>query len=252
MTPLDLARHLAGPVGTLGASFYFDAGTAARAEELGLNVYEFYGLGRAGVLGDVASDDVAAAFHFFHPRTINFLWTAARAKADPAAIATEHVEAAYAFADRTFGGLDPALLAEVAAAAKRASDADESGRHALADGYRRVAPPLDPIHGAYLGMIRLRELRGGVHIEAVVEAGLTPAQACYLEDASIFSLHGYGDADVPEVTPAMSAAKVAAEAATDEAMAVFFGALDDDGRASLARGVDAMLAALSDPVARTR
>ena len=250
MTPLDLARHLAGPVGTLGASFYFDAGTAARAEELGLNVYEFYGLGRAGVLGDVASDDVAAAFHFFHPRTINFLWTAARAKADPVAIATEHVEAAYAFADRTFGGLDPALLAEVAAAAKRASDADESGRHALADGYRRVAPPLDPIHGAYLGMIRLRELRGGVHIEAVVEAGLTPAQACYLEDASIFTLHGYREADIPVVTPALEAGKASAEIATDAAMAERFAALEDSERDELARGVEAMAAASASPVPR--
>lgn len=252
MTGLELARHLAQPVGTLGASFYFDTGTRARAKELGLNVYEFYGLGRAGVLGDATSEEVAAAFYFFHPDTINFLWTAAKTKADPNATAQYHVEAAYDFADRTFGALEPALLSAVADGARAASEADELGRHPLVDGYRKVAPPTDPVHGAYLGTVLLRELRGAVHIDAVVASGLSPAAACYLEDASVFSLHGYGDADVPEVTAAMTAAKVAAEAATDEAMATYFEVLSTAQRSSLARGVDAMMAALADPVARAR
>ena len=73
MTPLELAQRLARPIGALGAAFYFDPGTVEAAAALGINVYEFYGLGRGGVLGDVDVAMVQDAFHFFHPRTIDLL-----------------------------------------------------------------------------------------------------------------------------------------------------------------------------------
>ncbi len=252
MTPLELAARLAKPVGTLGAGFYFDPGTAAAAEELGLNVYEFYGLGRGGVLGAVDEDAVQGAFHFFHPRIITMLWTNARAKADPVAVAERYVAAAYAFADRTFGAVPLDLLEATSSAARAVVEDDELGRHALADGYRRVPAPDDPVHGAYLGTILLRELRGGIHIDAVIAAGLTPAQACYLDDAAIFALHGYRDEDAPVVSSELEAAKAIAEAATDAAMAEHLAVLDDQRRDALASGVDAMAAALANPVPRER
>ncbi len=96
----------------------------------------------------------------------------------------------------------------------------------------------------------MRELRGGVHIEAVRAVGLAASEACYLDDVGSFKLHGYGDADVPTVTPALVAAKAAAEQATDEAMAARFEVLSEGERAALAGGVDAMVAALSNPTPR--
>lgn len=250
MTPLELAQRLARPVGTLGAAFYFDPGTVEAAAALQINVYEFYGLGRGGVLGDVDTDTVRDAFYFFHPRTIDLLWEAARAKANPVTVAQAHVAAAYAYADRTFGAVPLELLEATARHARVVLEADPLGVHPLADGYRRVAEPADPVHGSYLGVIALRELRGAMHIEAVISAGLTPAQACYLDDPSIFKLHGYRDEDVPAVSPELEATKADAEAATDAAMAERLGALSPGEREELLEGVQAMAAAVASPVSR--
>ena len=248
MTPLELAQRLARPVGALGAGFYFDPGTVEAAAALGINVYEFYGLGRGGVLGDVDVEAVGDAFYFFHPRTIDLLWRAAREKADPVAVAREHVAAAYAYADRTFGALPLDLAEATARCARVVLAADPLGEHPLADGYRGVAAPSDPVHDAYLAVIALRELRGALHIEAVAAAGLSPAEACYLDDPSIFKLHGYRDEDVPEVSPELEAKKSRAEAATDAAMAERLRVLSEGDREALARGVEAMAAAMANPV----
>ncbi len=249
MTPLELAQRLARPVGALGAGFYFDPGTVEAAAALGINVYEFYGLGRGGVLGDVDVEVVRDAFYFFHPRTIDLLWDAARAKGDPVAVARAHVAAAFAYADRVFAEVPRDLLEATASHARSVLGADPLGEHPLADGYRRVATPASPVHAAYLGVIGLRELRGAIHIGAIIAAGLSPAAACYLESPSIFKLHGYRDEDVPSVTPDLEARKAAAEAATDEGMAERLAVLDEAAGEALAAGVEAMAAAMASTAA---
>ena len=70
---------------------------------------------------------VHEAFYFFDPSVIDFVWTNAKAKADPVAIASEHLRAAYAFADRTFGGVDPAVLVQFAAAVRRVVERHDRG-----------------------------------------------------------------------------------------------------------------------------
>ena len=248
MNATDLARTLCDPVQTLGASFYFDPQTAERAHEQGLNVFEFYGLGRAGTLGDVDVATVDRAFTFFHPRVYDMLWSNARAKADPVATAERHLEAAYEFADRTFGAIDPALLARVGASAHQVLAAVPDERHLLVDGYRQYPTPTSAVHAAYLGTILLRELRGGVHIEAVADAGLSAIEACYLQGAGTFKLHGYLDEEAPAVTTEHEAKKVRAEELTEEKMAAYLEVLDDGERQALAEGVRAMFDALSSPV----
>jgi hypothetical protein len=89
MESSELAELTGNPKQKLGLSFYFDPLTAERAEEFGMNVFEFYGLGRGGGLGDVDAEVVDRAFTFFHPRTMDFLFHRARAKADPVATALE-------------------------------------------------------------------------------------------------------------------------------------------------------------------
>src|SRR5580658_5626199 len=147
----ELATVLADPIQVLGMSFYFDELTKARGKEQGINVVEFYGLGRAGVLGDVDTSTVIDAFTFFDPSLIDYFWTQAKTKADPVAVAAAHVEAAYAFADRTFSDLDRELLARFSDAARRVSEALPYDVCALVDGYRQYPWPSDPVHGAYLG-----------------------------------------------------------------------------------------------------
>ena len=139
MNSTELADRVATPIQIIGLSFYFDAATRARAKEFGLNSFEFYGLGRGGTLGDVDAEVVFGAFTFFHPRSIERMWTQAKGKADPVATAAEYQVAAYEFADRTFGGIDVPVLSAFAAATHKVAAGVESGHHLLVDGYKTVS-----------------------------------------------------------------------------------------------------------------
>jgi len=177
----------ADPIQVLGMSFYFDELTKVRGKEHGVNVVEFYGLGRAGVLGDVDTSTVVDAFTFFDPSLIDYFWTSAKTKADPVATASAHLNAAYEFADRTFGGVDVGLLALFGDAARQVIDAQPLGVCLLVDGYRQFPTPSDPVHGAYLGAILLRELRGDSIFVLLVDAELDIVAACYLQGPETFA-----------------------------------------------------------------
>jgi hypothetical protein len=246
MDATDTATLLADPIQVLGMKYYFDPLTKERGREHGINVVEFYGLGRAGVLGDVETQTVIDAFTFFDPSLIDYFWTQAKTKADPVAVAAAHVEAAYAFADRTFSDLDRELLARFSDAARRVSEALPYDVCALVDGYRQYPWPSDPVHGAYLGAIMLRELRGGLHIVAVRDANLDVVAACYLQGPEVFALHGYKETDVPEVSDDLRAQKLKAEELTNAAMASALDVLSDAQRLDLVEGANAMFGALSD------
>jgi hypothetical protein len=251
MNSTELSLAVAEPIQLLGLSFYFTPSTTERAQVHGLNVYEFYGLGRGGVLGDVDIDTVFEAFTFFSPSAMDMLWTKSREKADPVVVANDHVLAAFAFADETFGAVPTDVLDNFAKAAFKVANAVPAGHHALLDGYKKFEAPPGPVHAAYLGAILLRELRGGVHIDAVHEVGLTGAQAAYLQEPFIFRLHGYGDEDVPEVTSELQAKKQRAEELTTSGVATFFEILSDDERQALYDGARAMNEALRSPSAVT-
>jgi hypothetical protein len=248
MDPSELATLTADPMQVLGMSFYFDPQTRATGKELGLNVYEFYGLGRAGTLGNVDATTVQEVFYFFDPSVIDFVWTNAKTKGDPVDIAKEHVQAAYAFADRTFGGVDPSVLAEFAAAVRRMVEGHERGACPLVDGYLTYPAPSDPVHAAYLATIFLRELRGGLHIYSVREVGLDAVAACYLQDPGVFTLHGCKEEDAPTVTEELRQQKVRAEELTNAAMATCFTVVSDEERQAIARAAPLMFEALEHPV----
>lgn len=249
MDSSELAELTADPVQVLGMSFYFDPLTGVRAKESGLNIYEYYGVGRGGTLGNVDTDVIIEAFTFFHPRIIERLWTSPQQRVDPVAVAADYVRSAYEFADRTFGAIDVQVLSDFAAATHKVAAAVESGRHYLVDGYKQYEVPSNPVHAAYLGCILMRELRGCVHIDAVNEVGLSAVEACYLQDPMIFSLHGYVEDETPSVTPETAAKKVRAEELTSAKMAQCFDVLSDDERQHVANGTLAMFAALKEPVA---
>lgn len=252
MDSLELSDVTAEPIQIVGLSFYFDPHTVERGDEIGLHRFQFYGLGRGGVLGDVDRSVVDGAFTFFHPRVFDFIWDQAREKAEPGPTAQAYMEAAYAFADRTFGEIDPALLSAYGHAAQKVITRIEKGHHKLVDGYRQYPVPESPAHAAYLGAILMRELRGCVHMDAVHEVGLTPLQACYLQGPDVFKGHGYGDDDVPSITPDLEAKKAAAEVLTNSTMAECFSVLDDQERQHLRDGALAMYEALQHPVAVAR
>ena len=135
------------------------------------------------------------------------------------------------------------------------------GRWPLVDGYLALAVPEGPVHEAYYWSIVLRELRGGIHTEVVIAAGLTASEACQLDrGGAYFGLHGYGDEDRVEETEELRARRLAAEDETTAAMAALLGAIDSTQRKDLAAGALAMheaggragprvVAAMADPPA---
>ena len=112
----------------VGMQYYFDPGTAAHAEKFGLNMFELYGLGRGGVLGGADTQEVVEAFTFFSSGAIEFLYGAPRSKADPVEMAKEHINAAYAYADRTFGGVPTDVLSAFAKASQKVVNAVKPGQ----------------------------------------------------------------------------------------------------------------------------
>ena len=236
----------------LGMSFYFDPVTRARAKTHELSSLEFYGLGRGGVLGDVDTPVVFDAFTFFDAERIEILWTLAKVKADPIVVASDYVLAAYDFADRTFGGIDAEALAGFGTNVRRVIDALEPGRCALVDGYKRFAAPSDPVHSAYLATILLRELRGGLHIEAVREVGLSAKEAAFLQDEGVYKWHGYDEHSAPEVTSELVAKKEHAEELTTQKEVTYLAVLSGDECDRVAEVSALMFAALSNPVAVTK
>ncbi len=239
-------RAIAGPIGDLAAAFYFSPASVARAEGIGLDVVSLYGAGRGSVLGDATPAEVDAVFYFFKPGMIAGVVEKGRSLASNDAIKAAHLAAADDFAEEKFAGIASTTLEAFAdAAASVAADAP-SGSWPLFDGYRSAPIPASPAARAYRGAILLRELRGGVHTDAVKAAGLSAATACQFDrDDFYFRMHGFGDDDVVEMTPEVEALKASTEAATDLAMASLLDHLTTEQQQALIEGTEAFAAALA-------
>ena len=250
MLPTEAAAAIADPLGTVaGATFYFSPQSSAQAAAIGIDVVTLYAAGRGAVLGDVAPSEVDEAFFFFKPGMIGALVEASRPIADVATVLGAHLAAADDFALATFGGVDPTVLADFDAAAATAVAGLPTGEWPLVDGYRAAAVPSLLPAAAFRRAILLRELRGGVHRQAVEAAGLTGAVACQFDRGDdYYRLHGFGDGDRVEGSPEVLAAKEAAEAATDIRMGELLAVLDAAGLDALVAGARAMDAAWQAPV----
>lgn len=244
------ATTLAEPIGILGMSYYFSPHAIARGEELGQDVVTFYAGGRAGVLGQVSPDEADEIFMFFKSGMVSAMVEKSRSVTDPEVTAAAHLEAAWSFADATFGAVPADVLDAFSEAARALAATLERGRWPLVDGYLDAGEPVGSVRAAYYWTIVLRELRGGVHTDAVKAAGLSGAAACQLDrGGAFFALHGYGDEDRLDETEELIAARAAVEESTDARMATLLEGVSADARVALARGAEAMFAAIADPVA---
>lgn len=230
MTPHEAAAALARPIGSIGARFMFDPSTYADAAQHGYQGLDFYVTGRAGVLGDAPADVVVAALGFFNPSMVETLWNQGVA-VDSAMVAAERFSDACAAWGRAHFGPDlPAgELVELASVAIAA--ASPAGLPLFA-GWRAMERAADDRGAACQAVNVLRELRGGVHLVAVVAAGIDPLHAVLSTggepNANLFGYTGPYP-DVSDLTDAMRAV----EDATGRLMEPALAALDDDGRARL-------------------
>lgn len=235
---VETARLIAGPVGASGGAFMLHPEVLGPGKEAGYGGFAYYVVGRGGVLGDVDSRVIASAFGFFSPGIIAKLWAdgikveGARAGADR-----------YAAACADFGRrrlTDFAGAARLAELIERVtSSADNSGL-ALFAGWQAQPLPTDAAGRCYQLLHVLRELRGSVHIVAVVAAGLTPLEAVIAnpansspENGSAAQAERFGWSGPFPDAAGLRAQFDRAETLTNEIMGRFLSVLDDAERTEL-------------------
>lgn len=241
---MDLAAYAASvaePIVSGGGAFMLHPDTTARGEAIGLDLAGFYGLGRGGVLGDVDADVVISAFAFFEPGMVRAIWDGARTKMSPAEGATKYAEACADWGREHLAGVDG--LDGLATLLDKVSQAASPIGAPLFAGWRAMPLPDDAPGRATLLLHVLRELRGGLHVCAVLAAGVSPLEALLLHSADQAALFGWSE-PLPD-PESKRAAQADADAATNRMVGPAFGVLDDAERDRLAAILIDVLAAVS-------
>lgn len=241
MTPEEAATHIDPVLNGVGAVHYFDAGVIAKAKAAGLDGFRMYFLGRGGVLGDVESSVVASAFGYFNPTLVKKMWDSAAARMAPRDASRNYLDWAEDVGRERFAGVE-GLDAFNEASAVLIGSASPAALSLFA-GYAAEIPPADAEGAAMFNAIVLRELRGCVHLVAIVAHGMDPVLAHAIrrpEDAA-----GFGWDELPSPTDADRETLSSIDAMTDKLMAGHYGALSAEQIDALAAGADALAASLA-------
>jgi hypothetical protein len=238
MTPEKTVQTIDPILGRIGALHYFDPGVLAQAKEAGLDGFRMYFLGRGGVLGDVEPPVVLAAFGYFNPKLMTKMWNTAKDRMPPREASRRYLGWAAELGRDHFAELDG--LADFNQAAAALIDAVDPAGLPLYAGMAAEPIPDDAPAAALLHAIVLRELRGSVHLAAIVTSGLDPvvAHAIRRPDEG----PGFGWEQLPEVTEADRALLADVDERTDAIMAAHYGRLSAEQRQALVDGTLAMAA----------
>jgi hypothetical protein len=199
----------------------------------------FYLLGRGGVLGDVEPDVVASAFGYFKPSLVAKLWESAKEVLAPREAGRIYMECCANVGREKLaevGGLDAYCDAAeaVIAAAHPAGLALFAGIAA--------EPRVEDLPGRAAQLVAiLRELRGSVHLIAVLASGLSPEVAHALKRPDMVAAFGYESP--PEAGEADAAKAEIAEELTNTMLIPAFSVLTDAQAQALIAGTEAIAAA---------
>ena len=246
MTDLDLVQTVSPIIADVGFRYYFAPATAAKAEDLGLDLFSFYFIGRGGVLGDVEAPVVAAALGYFNPDVLTMMWNGARSKLAPRDAARQHLACCAEFGREHLADLDG--LEALCAAMAQVNEAASTSVAGLSLYAGMAAEPIPddlPARAMHL-VAMLREHRGGVHLVAIGAAGLDPAVAHYLRRPGDWELFGWGADQLPTVTAIARRRLAEVDATTDHLVSPVYAVLDPSGRQALTDGVRAVAAAVGD------
>ncbi len=240
----ELVAAVCPIINNLGAAFYFSPETTARGAALGLDPYQFYALGRGGVLGDVEPAVISAAFGYFNPSLIAAMWNQAKAIASPPVAGS-----AYAEVSGEHGRIKPSDVDDLAvfvAAGEKVLAACDLDAFGLFAGV--AAEPLaDDLPARAMQLVTvLREYRGSAHLVAVRAVGLTTKTAHFAKRPDDIAMFGWSPADTPVIDDAVHAKMAAAEALTDQLVTPAYSVLDAaerDAFVTVLRAIEAALAA---------
>jgi hypothetical protein len=226
----------------LGRGFMMNPYAGQRGEEIGLDFFQFYTVGRAGVLGDVDGKTIADTFYFFHPETVAGVWEAGTAKVSPGDAAKHYAEACAQWGRDTLTDIED-LDTFCALADRVTAAAEPTPSSGLFAGWREVALPDDaPGRAAMHITLVLREHRGGAHVDAVKQAGVPADVAVATNTPYMLQIFGWDDS--PRDTAAHADAMAKAEERTDELVKPAFSVLDEDEQDVFAKAIAAMSAKL--------
>jgi len=134
-----------------------------------------YVAGRGGVLGDAAGETVAAAFAVFEPTGIAALWAEGIAVRGAAGAAQVYWEQAAEFGRAYLAGAEK--LDRIAELGEKIIAATPAAALPLFAGWRSMPLAEDSPARALQVMFVLRELRAGLHFNALSLAGISPVEA---------------------------------------------------------------------------
>jgi len=225
--PMDSLPGMKEAIGRLGGGFMISRYAKAAAEEHGLTAdpWSAYFIGRAGVLGDVDADVVAASVGFYPTDVVRLSWETARARVAPAAGARRYAQACQEWGRARLAGFaGAARLAELAGVV--VAQAEVVGLPLFA-GWRAMPLPDDAEARVVQLLHVLREHRGGTHLLAVLATGLTPRAAVLAGSGGAPNAQFFGWRPPYEDVSGLADQRAQAEALTDRLAAPAFQALDD-------------------------
>jgi hypothetical protein len=163
---------LAGLVGAFAES----PQTLRRARLLGLSGWAYHVSARAGALGEVGPETVAAAIGFIAPDAVADGWEAAAKATEPLEVATWHLHELCRWGNDQLGGFG--RVPRVYDLAKKVYDSVDAAGLPLFAAWRAMPiPDTTPGALAAVALLLLHEHLMGVHVVAVRASGLTPLQA---------------------------------------------------------------------------
>jgi hypothetical protein len=176
MTPEQVAAASKPLVLELGEAFSRCPGTLRRARLLGISGWAFYITGRAGALGDVRAETVAAALGFIAPDAVADGWDAAARTVRPVEIAAANLAECCRWGAQHLGEA-PGTTRLVGLLERIVDAADASGMPLFAAWRAMPVPDRSPGARTAVGLLLLREHFAGAYLLAVRAAGMTPLEA---------------------------------------------------------------------------
>ncbi|MFZ1362104.1 MAG: hypothetical protein WAS05_04095 [Candidatus Nanopelagicales bacterium] len=228
-------------VGVVGGAFFLTRDLRKAGGQVGLPPWPAYFLGRCGVLGQANPDVVASIVGFFPLDFVEDCWLQVQ-QVDLDQGMEVCLSALDEWSNNTLGGFEGVeRLGELAG--KAAREASPVGAPLFA-GWRGMPERPTPEANAVQSLLALRELRGAMHLSAILAADITPREAIILGGggASNASFFGWEDLEVaPERESQAAKARSEAERRTDRMAARTWTALGLDEQAEFASLLDGAL-----------
>ncbi len=245
----ELMAEVCPKIADLGWAFYFTPETAAVGEKMGLDIVQFYFLGRGGVLGDVEAQVIASAFGYFNPELVTAMWNAGKALADPREAGRAYLRCSADLGREKFAGLSELGVCDLGAfvaAADQVNAAADPMALSLYSG-ASAEPLVEDVEGRAMQLVTvLRELRGSAHLLAIRANGLDGKTAHFIRRPNEAALFGWSEDDPPTITELERSRWDAAETLTNELVRPAYAALDPAAALALVEGLKAIESALAN------